>query len=572
MKQFHFNYQNIALLRKELQKIKMWSSSAMTSHIVFQILTDILDKKTIGAICSEIEKELPEAEYFGCSTNGNIINGAFDGTPVSIVCTLFEYPSTKTEFFQYELTAETSDFVAEDLLLKISERPWIKAVELLTTIRGMSMTGFCEKLGKSSPDIQIFGGGAFNGQVDSDDACVFSKQGGWLERGVVFMLVGGNDFYVTSTYITGWKPLGKYLRVTKAKGNILYELDGEPAYSVYYKYLNICNDLHFFANSLEFPFFYEHNGISLLRAPSSSNADGSLTMTSDIEENVTARLAYGDPWTILDSVKHEGQKIADFCPEIIQIFSCAARRTFWGISEISKESMPFQNVAPTSGFYTSGEFLRTDGFVNQHNVTLVVAGMREGEPINKPVKMEVDTEDFAGSVSLISRLANYINAAFHELEFIALRDGMTKLFNRSEIQRIITERLESGKPMSLVMLDIDNFKSVNDTFGHKEGDNVIIGLASLLKSTAVKQNGSAGRWGGEEFMLFLPYELETAEKTAGEICKGFSDICFEKAGHNTVSIGVTQAIPDESVDTLLLRVDTALYEAKHTGKNRYVVK
>ena len=198
--------------------------------------------------------------------------------------------------------------------------------------------------------------------------------------------------------------------------------------------------------------------------------------------------------------------------------------------------------------------------------------MREGEPINKPVKMEVDTEDFAGSVSLISRLANYINAAFHELEFIALRDGMTKLFNRSEIQRIITERLESGKPMSLVMLDIDNFKSVNDTFGHKEGDNVIIGLASLLKSTAVKQNGSAGRWGGEEFMLFLPYELETAEKTAGEICKGFSDICFEKAGHNTVSIGVTQAIPDESVDTLLLRVDTALYEAKHTGKNRYVVK
>ena len=546
----------------------------MISHTIFQILTETLDKETINTICQEIEREMPEAEYFGCSTNGSILKGAFSGKPISIICTVFEYPSTKAEFFQYELTAETSQAVTDDLLARLQERPWVKAVELLTTIRGMSMTGFCEELGKAAPEIQIFGGGALNGDMNSDQACVFSKAGGWMDKGVVFVLVGGEDLHVISTHITGWKPLGKFLHVTKAERNILYELDGDPAYEVYYKYLNIGNNSHFFVNSLEFPFFYEHNGIHLLRAPTASNDDGSLTMTANIEENVTAQLAYGDPWTILESVRTKGQEIADFQPDIVKIFSCAARRTFWSNSEVSKESMPFHKVAPTSGFYTSSEFLRTNGYVNQHNVTLVVAGLREGDPAGEPVKMEVDTGDFAGKVSLISRLANYINAAFYEMEYKALRDGMTGLFNRTEISRRITERHESGKQLSLVMLDIDNFKSVNDTYGHEEGDNVIIGLADLLKNGVVRNGNkaSAGRWGGEEFMLLLPFDAQYAQEAAADICKEFSERCFEKAGHQTVSLGVTEAIPGESVDDLLIRVDTALYEAKRTGKNRFVLK
>lgn len=574
MKQFQFNYRDLGLLRRELQKISLWSNSSMTSHTVFQILTDTLDKETINAICLEIESELPDADYFGCSTNGNIIDGAISSDSISIICTVFEYPSTKMEFFQYHLTSEASASVTADLLRKINERPWVKAVEILTTIRGMSMTDFCDNLGKASPDIQIFGGGALNGDMNSDDACVFSKVGGWEEKGVVFWLIGGDDFHVSSSHITGWKPLGRNFHVTRAKDNILYELDGNPAYEVYYKYLNIKNNSHFFVNSLEFPFFYEHNGINLLRAPTASNPDGSLTMTSNIDENVIAKLAYGDPWTILESVKNDGQKIADFCPEAIQVFSCAARRTFWGMGEISKETAPFQNIAPTSGFYTSGEFLRTNGFVNQHNVTLVVAAMREGEPAGIPKTLEIDTGDFAGKVSLINRLASYINAAFCELEYTAIRDGLTGLYNRSEIQRLITDRHENGKVLSLVMLDIDNFKSVNDTYGHKEGDSVIIKLAELLKKAVAEygDKSAAGRWGGEEFMVLLPFDLETAEKAAAKLCRDFAAVDFENAGHNTVSLGVTKAIPGESVDRLLIRVDTALYEAKHTGKNKYVVK
>ena len=574
MRQFQFNYTSEIQLKTELNKIRQWCSTSVVAHIVFQIYSETIDQMSINNVCRIIDDELPEAQYFGCSTNGNIVDGSYSGQEIGIICTVFEFPSTKMMLKQYTLTAETSDTVTADLLETLKENPWVKAVQLVTTIRGMSMTDFCKMLSNASEEIQIFGGGAFTSDINAQNACVFSKDGGYSDSSVVFWLLGGDDLNIISTYVTGWKPLGKKFHVTRSEGSRLYELDGEPAYAVYRKYLNIKNDEHFFTNTLEFPFLYQFNGISILRAPTESLEDGSLVMTSDMESEVIAQLAYGDPGTILDSVREEGRKIHKFCPQMVQIFSCAARRTFWGNAEISKESQPFRNIAPTSGFYTSGEFLRTNGFVNQHNVTMVLVGMREGAANTSAVnELEVDDGDFTGKMALINRLANYINAAFRDLEIASVTDGLTKLYNREEIQRRINESLIKGETMSLVMIDIDNFKSVNDTFGHSEGDNVIIGLADMLRRD-IEDNGgesSAGRWGGEEFMVLIPKGLEDAVEAAKKMCKDFSEIDFPLAGHRTISIGVTAAAEGDSLDVLLCRVDSALYDAKRGGKNRFVV-
>ncbi|MBO4867107.1 MAG: diguanylate cyclase [Ruminococcus sp.] len=574
MRQFQFDYYNDFTLKTELTKIRLWCDSSVYSHIVFQIYSEQGDREKISHVCSIIESALPQAEYFGCSTNGNIIGGEFSGNDITIICTVFEYPSTKMLFRQYELSNETAVSVTGDILRLIDENSWVKAVELLTTIRGMSMTVFCENLSKAREDIQIFGGGAYASDISKATPFVYSKYGGFSEHGVVFWLLGGDDLAIDSTYVTGWKPLGKVFHVTRSEGSRLYELDGAPAYNVYHTYLNIKNDAHFFTNTLEFPFFYKSHGINILRAPTSSLEDGSLIMTSDMESDVYAQLTYGDPETILRSVRDEGARICDFRPEIVQIFSCAARRSFWGNNEISKESKPFCGIAPTSGFYTSGEFLRTDKYVNQHNVTMVLVGMREGLADDLPAKnLEIDGEEFTGKMALINRLANYINAAFRELEESAIRDGLTKLYNRAEIQRRINERLISGEKFSLIMIDIDNFKSVNDTYGHNEGDNVIIGLAKMLKDGISSRGNfaSAGRWGGEEFMVLLPNDINSAIDAAGQMCEAFREIDFPLAGKRTISIGVTEARADDTLDKLLIRVDSALYDAKHGGKNRFVV-
>ena len=573
MKQFQFNFSSKEGLNRELTKVKQWCNMGIVSHVVFQIFTETVDRDKISEVCGIIAENMPDAEYFGCSTNGNIISGCWSGSEISIVCTVFEYPTTKMKIMQYDLSEENAEEVTASLLEEVEKNSWVKAIELVTTIKNMSMTSFCNGLSKAAENIQIFGGGAFSPDINDKSSIVFSKNNGFTDHGVVFRLLGGEGLHIRSTYVTGWKPLGKVFHVTRSEGSRLYEVDGEPAYEVYRKYLNIKNDEHFFNHTLEFPFLYLHNGINILRAPTESLPDGSLIMTSDMESDVTAQLAYGDPGTILESVQEEGRKIYDFKPETVEIFSCAARRSFWGNTEISKESQPFQNIAPTSGFYTSGEFCRTNGHVNQHNVTMVLVGMREGDaPAGETAVLNVDDGEFTGKIALINRLANYINAAFRDLEEAAVTDGLTKLLNRAEIQRRIGERLRSGETMSLIMIDIDNFKSVNDTYGHNEGDNVIVGLAKMLRTgiSVHDPNASAGRWGGEEFMVLMPYDLEFAVAAARDMCADFAALDFPLAGHRTISIGVTAAKPEDSLDELLIRVDSALYEAKHNGKNKFV--
>ena len=581
LKQFQFNYVNDTSFVREIRKLAQWRKTMISSAVMFQIFSQSVDKKKLTSLCDIIKREMPDALYMGCSTNGNILNGEFSEYDIAVTCTVCEYPNTRMEIKQFELTPESEVSVTDKVIRYVNDNPWIKAVEMFVVIRGLSMTGFCDRLDNLRDDVLVFGGGAFVPDF-GDSACVFSNDKDIMDRGVVFFFIGGNDIHIDNTYITGWKPLGRELNVTRASGVYLNELDNKPAFDTYYKYLNIKNDEHFFTNTLEFPFVYDHNGISILRAPVASLPDGTLEMTADIKENVKARIAYGDPWTILESVRSGAEGIRAFQPEVIHVFSCAARRTFWGEDEVSKETVPFQTLAPTSGFYTSGEFLRSDGHVNQHNVTLVVAAMREGELLGDyNDSFEMKEESFSGKVSMINRLATFIEAATEELEEanaklakMAVTDALTGLYNRGEIQRQISSGIKKGNTVSLVMLDLDNFKSVNDTFGHKEGDNVIRGISSIMTDTlaSMTENGRAGRWGGEEFMILLENEdANKAEDVAEKIRKTFSEAEFPSCGKRTVSIGLTKVKSGESADAAVMRADNALYEAKDTGKNKVVV-
>ncbi len=592
MKQFQFNYEGEEKFISMIKRIRQWCNASVVSNVVFQIYTENLNKSRITSICGMIEKEMPKALYMGCSTNGNIVMGDKSSSPISIICTVYEYPSTRVDVLQYTLTEEKAKYVADSLTEYVTRHPWVKSIMTFTTMRGMSMTDYCNYLCELPKEIVFCGGGAFSEDINDSDAFVFSNVGQISDHAAVFLVTGGEDYYVEARHVTGWKPLGRNLRVTKAEGPVLYELDGKPAYETYYKYLNINKDDNFFSNTLEFPFLYELNGLDILRAPIGCNQDGSLVMTADIAENVNARIAYGDPWTILDSVFDVATSFQDFIPETFTVFSCAGRRTFWGDDEISKETKPFQSLATTSGFYTSGEFLRNGDYVNQHNVTLVIEAQREGSVEDKIVpQVEMDRSEFSGKVSMINRLATFIQAATEELEeankqlqLSSITDGMTKLLNRREIQRRISLKAREFENFSvngmakagatLIMMDIDNFKSVNDNYGHKEGDRVLIGLADMLKKTVAElaPDASVGRWGGEEFMVLCP-SLDEAGATAlaDTFRKRFSEIRFDNCGNRTMSLGVTELIAGENSDICCVRVDDALYEAKKTGKNKVVV-
>lgn len=570
MKQFAFKYDEQNRFEKELCELK--NRNIPQDRILFYIYSEILETRALNAVCGVIEKIFPESDYIGCSTSGNIIDCELS-SDISIVCVVFEKESTRFTVRLYPTAAETGGDTASLIANDVQENPWVKAVEMYFTIPEGSFTKFCSGMDSIDKSIRLFGGVSCSDDITSDRCLVFTKKGGFTTHAVLAVFYGGEDFYVDDVKITGWKPLKRTFCVTSSQGSILRELDGIPAYNVYRKYLGIENSENFFYNTLEFPLFYEHNGTTILRVPVASNPDGSIVMSSDIDENSIVRLSYGDPQTVVDSITEESHSMRDFCPDVLHIFSCAARRAFWNRNKPTYELSPFKEISPSAGFFSHGEFIRTNGYLNQHNVTLVIAAMREGKPRETVHTNEKATLSLS-KIPLVSRLARFIAESTRELEEAVITDGLTGLYNRKEIQSRIEDQLRNVKKYEfcIVMLDIDNFKSVNDTYGHQTGDTVIRSISDILKKDNGSGGFSGGRWGGEEFMLLLPNtNLPAAADVAESIRRTFEEIKYPDIPSQTVSVGVTQARLYDTIDSLCTRVDSALYKAKQDGKNRVVI-
>ncbi|OEF76763.1 diguanylate cyclase [Vibrio tasmaniensis 1F-155] len=178
--------------------------------------------------------------------------------------------------------------------------------------------------------------------------------------------------------------------------------------------------------------------------------------------------------------------------------------------------------------------------------------------------VQVVLEDVTQKVMLEKQLVHQANY-----------DEMTDLLNRRAIYEWLREHMFSKNYLVCMLLDIDDFKSINDTYGHMVGDEVICALASITKRNAEKVGGVAGRWGGEEFIIFIPNTpLETALEVSEEIRQQFNQVEF-KVGeqirfNSSVSIGISDSRACEdgvTIDALVNLTDQSLYRAKTNGKN-----
>lgn len=159
-----------------------------------------------------------------------------------------------------------------------------------------------------------------------------------------------------------------------------------------------------------------------------------------------------------------------------------------------------------------------------------------------------------------------------KLQSLSNTDSLTGVFNRRYLDTIIRREVQNVErydtSFSIILLDIDNFKKINDTFGHNNGDVVLKKIANILLNNA-RANDIIGRWGGEEFLLICPQtHLENAKVLAQKLCKIIASTTFEIDQKVTGSFGVTEYDKRSSHDACFKAVDEALYTAKVKGKNR----
>ena len=196
----------------------------------------------------------------------------------------------------------------------------------------------------------------------------------------------------------------------------------------------------------------------------------------------------------------------------------------------------------------------------------------------KPVRLE----------ELLLRLRRVLNERqlgtertrmMEKLQKLAITDGLTKLYNSRSFYtqlELEVDRFNRYKhPLALLLLDIDNFKEYNDSYGHLEGDKVLVRFSQIIK-TCLRANDSAYRYGGEEFTVILPETTGDEAKTVAQRIRASLEAekykpVPGKVARITISIGVTQCYPKEELSTFIRRADKAMYLSKENGRNRVSV-
>jgi len=163
---------------------------------------------------------------------------------------------------------------------------------------------------------------------------------------------------------------------------------------------------------------------------------------------------------------------------------------------------------------------------------------------------------------------------------LAVTDGLTGISNRPNMEQSLLNEfgrsMRYNSPLSIVLLDVDHFKDVNDSYGHQKGDEILVTFASILKKFC-RANDIAARYGGEEFLMILPQSnaqgaFKIAERVREEIMK-MSFVGNDSKFSVTTSCGVAELNRDymKNTDQLINVADNAMYEAKNSGRNKTII-
>lgn len=542
--------------------------------LLITVFTTSVKQAQILRLTRRLGDAFPDAAIAGCITTDVIRHGGVNVNAAVVSFAVFETSEVKVVRFD---NPETLAADGKKFCNDVQRIENLAAVGILGTLHALDIQPFLDHLAVLDDRVVIFGGGA--NTVKNAPACVFTKDE-IMEEGLLAVTYAGKDLHVHASLNFGWKPLGREFTITKMTGShVVEEIDHQPAAKIYEQYLGIRPDKNFARDTLAFPVFVRRGGSYVARHTIGCGAHGSLLFIADLHDGETIRLAYGDPREMIEDAKAGYADMAAFRPEALSILSCYAHRMFLH-GDVKFELAPARDIAPSQGFYSYGEIFRFAGRVGVHNMMLLTVGFREGKkPLTPlPVRGEMPTR-LKDSLLLVERLVHFVSAttaelenANEELDRMARTDRLTQIANRGETEAILKEVVALAQKnhtrISALMIDIDDFKKVNDIYGHDVGDLALTETSRILRAH-VRQGDTVGRWGGEEFLLILPHADEKAARQVAErIRKAIADLRILPGDHGfTASFGVARIAPDESFEAFYQRIDGALYEAKHSGKN-----
>jgi diguanylate cyclase (GGDEF)-like protein len=427
---------------------------------------------------------------------------------------------------------------------------------------------FLNPISKLKPEMLIAGGRA--GDTAFEATYVFNGER-WTDKGCVIATLSGSDLIATNDYIFNWTPIGKEMEVTKCEDNVLYELDGTPVVDIYEKYLGKDVVENMPASCMPFPLVTNQEGVLIGRDPIAVIDNNALAFGGKFEVGEKVRFSFANIEDLVDNIDMHFDKYRKTPAESVYIYSCTARKVLLK-DKLTDELNLLNSLAPSVGFFTFGEFFHFGEIAELLNVTTTFMMLSESDTV---VQKELQKGSQYHFDPIRKALTHLVKVTAEELESVSMHDSLTGIYNRSEYKRILEKKIKSaqryGDSFGLILMDIDFFKEVNDMHGHDVGDVVLKNFAAIVQEH-IREDDFVARWGGEEFIVIANYTGEQElERLAKKLQEAIAKASFAPAAQLTASFGLSIYKEGDTKESLFKRVDKALYTAKQTGRNKYVI-
>jgi len=422
-----------------------------SSTLLIQVFTSQNDKTFINKLLNELKEVLPKAVIIGSTTDGEIMNGKVSTHKTVLSFTQFEHTTLQTHmeshkedgFFSGQALAKA--LIGEDTKLMIVFSDGLHS-------NGDALLGGIHSI---APNMMIAGGLA--GDNSTFVATYVFTNDGVVSNGAVAVAFNSKHLNVYNDYSFNWRRIGKELTITKVKNNRVYTIDNRTAVDTYIHYLGKEMAEGLPAIGIEFPLISTRDGMTVARAVLSKYDDGSLGFAGNLNVGDKVQFGYGDPLEILKCSENILEHVKKKPAEAIFVYSCMARRHFMS-DLIDAETLPLQNIAPTVGFFTYGEFFtsKTKELLNQ---SMTIVSLSESNEITN-INMDSSSEVPKLTTTSINALIHLVNTTSQEaMEKEALEEAKSSF-----------EILFEKSPDGIVLIENNTFIECNqkilDIFGY----------------------------------------------------------------------------------------------------------
>ncbi len=416
MKVKNFLYKDKETFQEALLASEIFSRIEKSQTILLQVFCGIPEEDFIKTLIKDLKELLPQAKIIGTTTAGEIFNMSVEEESVVVSVSLFEHTDIQTAV--YEKTESPTEYQLGRKIAREMIQDKTKGLLVFPDGLFMDIDKMLKGIESINNKVRVFGGAAGdNGKFKKTFVFNEEKVSG---SGVSVAAFNSEKLHIYSGYKLNWRPVGKTMKVTKAEGKMVYEIDGMSPKDVYRKYLGE-KLASMGENTLAtaFPLLLLDKEFLIARAVLSGDEDGAMLFAGNVEEGSKVRLSYGYLPDMLGETEKTFNEIKQHPAEAIYIYSCIARKHFLG-AYAPLETSPLYGIAPIAGFFTYGEIYQNQGKNVLLNDTMTFVVMSESSELPQ---------------------AEYKPAKQFENQHLLLLEGLTHLANAvtSELEAILNE-------------------------------------------------------------------------------------------------------------------------------------